>query len=169
MSTINFKIDYNSVKTTNPEMGSEALARKSRYILENKLVFDDPVILRVGLYARLSVEDGDDEISDSIATQLAIGAGFFALNPELIHVKTYIDDGYSGLDFDRPDFQNMMDDLRTGLINCVVVKDVSRAGRNYKVDEETAPVVLKMYTMRSERASISAVTIVDDWHFRFLV
>lgn len=132
MSTINFKIDYNSVITINPEMGSEALARKSRYILENKLVFDDPVILRVGLYARLSVEDGDDEISDSIATQLAIGAGFFALNPELIHVKTYIDDGYSGLDFDRPDFQNMMDDLRTGLINCVVVKDVSRAGRNYK-------------------------------------
>ncbi len=248
MSTINFKIDYNSVKTTNPEMGSEALARKSRYILENKLVFDDPVILRVGLYARLSVEDGDNEISDSIATQLAIGAGFFALNPELIHVKTYIDDGYSGLDFDRPDFQNMMDDLKTGLINCVVVKDVSRAGRNYKalgtflsetirdmgvrffsildeydsaededglpklsvilqtvldqkfsediskkvsssiraktelgeflpaagsipygflrdavnvtykVDEETAPVVLKIYSMRSERASISAVT-----------
>ena len=133
MTTINFKIDYNSVRTTNPEMGSEALARKSRYILENKLVFDDPVILRVGLYTRLSVEDGDNEISDSIATQLAIGAGFFALNPELIHVKTYIDDGYSGLDFDRPDFQNMMDDLRTGLINCVVVKDVSRAGRNYKV------------------------------------
>lgn len=248
MSTINFKIDYNSVKTTNPEMGSEALARKSRYILENKLVFDDPVILKVGLYARLSVEDGDNEISDSITTQLAIGAGFFALNPELIHVKTYIDDGYSGLDFDRPDFQNMMDDLKSGLINCVVVKDVSRAGRNYKalgtflsetiremgvrffsildeydsaededglpklsvilqtvldqkfsediskkvsssiraktelgeflpaagsipygflrdavnvtykVDEETAPVVLKMYTMRSERASISAIT-----------
>lgn len=138
MSTINFKIDYNSVKTTNPEMGSEALARKSRYILENKLVFDDPVILRVGLYARLSVEDGDDEISDSIAIQLAIGAGFFALNPELIHVKTYIDDGYSGLDFDRPDFQNMMDDLRTGLINCVVVKDVSRAGRNYKIERYSA-------------------------------
>ena len=132
MYTVNFKIDYNSVKATNLEMESEILARKSRYILENKLVFDDPVILRVGLYARLSVEDGDDEISDSIATQLAIGAGFFALNPELIHVKTYIDDGYSGLDFDRPDFQNMMDDLRTGLINCVVVKDVSRAGRNYK-------------------------------------
>ncbi len=88
MGTINFKIDYNSVKATNLEMESETLARKSRYILENKLVFDDPVILRVGLYARLSVEDGDDEISDSIATQLAIGAGFFALNPELIHVKT---------------------------------------------------------------------------------
>ena len=248
MNTINFKIDYNSVKTTNPEMGSEALARKSRYILENKLVFDDPVILRVGLYARLSVEDGDNEISDSIATQLAIGAGFFALNPELIHVKTYIDDGYSGLDFDRPDYQNMMDDLKTGLINCIVVKDVSRAGRNYKalgtflsetirdmgvrffsildeydsaededglpklsvilqtvldqkfsediskkvsssiraktelgeflpaagsipygflrdavnvtykVDEETSPVVLKMYSMRSERTSISAIT-----------
>lgn len=248
MNTINFKIDYNSVKTTNPEMGSEALVRKSRYILENKLVFDDPVILRVGLYARLSVEDGDNEISDSIATQLAIGAGFFALNPELIHVKTYIDDGYSGLDFERPDFQNMMDDLKTGLINCIVVKDVSRAGRNYKalgtflsetirdmgvrffsildeydsaededglpklsvilqtvldqkfsediskkvsssiraktelgeflpaagsipygflrdavnvtykVDEETSPVVLKMYSMRSERASISAIT-----------
>lgn len=133
MSTINFKIDYNSVKATSLEIGSEILARKSRYILENKLVFDDPVILRVGLYARLSVEDGDDTISDSIATQLAIGAGFFAQNPELILVKTYIDDGYSGLDFDRPDFQNMMDDLKAGLINCIVVKDVSRAGRNYKL------------------------------------
>ncbi len=132
MSTINFKIDYNSVNMTNLETGREFLARKSRYILENKLVFDDPVILRVGFYARLSVEDGDNEISDSITTQLAIGAGFFALNKELIHVKTYIDDGYSGLDFERPDFQNMMDDLRSGLINCVVVKDVSRAGRNYK-------------------------------------
>ncbi len=127
MSTISFKIDYNSVNMTNPEMGSEFLARKSRYILENKLVFDDPVILRAGLYTRLSVEDGDNEISDSIATQLAIGVGFFALNQGLIHVKTYIDDGYSGLDFDRPDFQQMMDDLKAGLINCVVVKDVSRA------------------------------------------
>ncbi len=132
MSTISFKIDYNSLKTTNLEAGRELLARKSRYILENKLVFDDPVILRAGLYTRLSVEDGDNEISDSIATQLAIGAGFFALNQGLTHVKTYIDDGYSGLDFDRPDFQQMMDDLKAGLINCIVVKDVSRAGRNYK-------------------------------------
>ena len=49
MNTINFKIDYNSVKATNPEMESEALARKSRYILENKLVFDDPVICSSGL------------------------------------------------------------------------------------------------------------------------
>lgn len=46
-------------------------------------------------------------------------------------VDEYIDDGWSGTNFDRPDFQRMIDDIEDGKINCVVTKDLSRLGRNY--------------------------------------
>ena len=54
---------------------------------------------------------------------------------KLIHgwnlVDTYIDDGYTGLNFERPSFQRMIDDVKNGRINLVIVKDLSRFGRNY--------------------------------------
>ena len=108
------------------------MARKSRYPENNKLVsFMEPSV-RVGIYARLSESDGDDVISDSILNQIAIANKHIEFCPNFVYVKTYIDDGYTGRNYNRPGFIEMMEDLRNGIINCVVVKDVSRMGRNYK-------------------------------------
>ena len=52
-------------------------------------------------------------------------------HPEIQIASTYVDDGYSGVDFERPEFQRMLSDIRENKINCVVVKDLSRFGRNY--------------------------------------
>lgn len=57
--------------------------------------------------------------------------GFLQDKPDIKVVSIRIDDGYTGTNFDRPQFQLMMDDIKAGLINCVVVKDLSRFGREY--------------------------------------
>ena len=54
-----------------------------------------------------------------------------AKHPDLRHVAEYVDDGYSGTNFERPGFQKMMKDIQAGKINCIIVKDLSRFGRNY--------------------------------------
>ena len=83
------------------------------------------------IYARLSRDDGDKLESDSIINQKALIRDFLSKHPEIHVVSEKTDDGYSGVNFDRPAFQEMMDEIRSGKINCVVVKDLSRFGRNY--------------------------------------
>lgn len=83
------------------------------------------------IYARLSRDDGDKLESDSIINQKALIRDFLSKHPEIHAVSEKTDDGYSGVNFDRPAFQEMMDEIRSGKINCVVVKDLSRFGRNY--------------------------------------
>ena len=83
------------------------------------------------IYARLSRDDGDKLESDSIINQKALIRDFISTHPEIHVVSEKNDDGYSGVNFDRPAFQEMMEDIRSGKINCVVVKDLSRFGRNY--------------------------------------
>ncbi|MCL2812227.1 MAG: recombinase family protein [Clostridia bacterium] len=84
-----------------------------------------------GLYVRLSREDGDKEESDSIGNQRSLLQEYVAMENDIEVSDIYIDDGYSGTNFERPDFKRMMDDLKGRAINCVVVKDLSRFGRNY--------------------------------------
>ncbi|MCC8125903.1 MAG: recombinase family protein [Clostridiales bacterium] len=84
-----------------------------------------------GDYVRLSREDGDKLESDSIHNQKELIADYHQKHPELKYVKEYVDDGFSGTDFDRPGFKRMMDDAGKGKINCIIVKDLSRLGRNY--------------------------------------
>ena len=87
-------------------------------------------IYEVGIYCRLSKDDGTDNESASIATQKSILADY--VKKQGWHLaKTYVDDGYSGTNFQRPSFQNMIKDIESGLINCVITKDLSRLGRNY--------------------------------------
>ena len=88
-------------------------------------------IWQVALYTRLSREDGDKPESDSIANQKAQLEEFLVRCPELRFAELYIDDGYSGTNFNRPDFQRMILDIEQGAINCVLVKDLSRFGRDY--------------------------------------
>ena len=83
------------------------------------------------LYLRLSREDGDKEESNSIAGQRDLIRDYLAHHPELREYAVRIDDGFSGSTFDRPAFKEMMADVRAGKTNCVIVKDLSRFGRNY--------------------------------------
>lgn len=88
-------------------------------------------VSRAGRYVRLSRKDGDKEESDSIANQKELIRAFAQDKPDIEIKETYEDDDYSGVNFDRPGFQRMMEDIRSGKIDCVIVKDLSRLGRNY--------------------------------------
>lgn len=83
------------------------------------------------LYIRLSREDGDKEESDSVGNQRSMLSQYLAEHPEILLFDYYVDDGYSGTNFDRPDFQRMIGDMEQGSVNCIIVKDLSRFGRNY--------------------------------------
>ncbi|MDE7313873.1 MAG: recombinase family protein [Eubacterium sp.] len=82
-------------------------------------------------YVRLSSEDGDKEESNSITCQKELIRSFLSRHPELAECGMKVDDGFSGSSFERPAFREMMDDARAGRIDCIVVKDLSRFGRNY--------------------------------------
>lgn len=86
---------------------------------------------RAALYIRLSREDGDREESDSVANQRALLTEYARADDTIENFELFIDDGYSGTGFDRPAFRRMLEALRARRLNCVVVKDLSRFGRNY--------------------------------------
>ena len=88
-------------------------------------------VWRAALYIRLSKEDGDSGESYSITSQREILKEFLKLHPDIDLFDTYIDDGWSGTNFERPGFMKMMEDVYAGDVNCVIVKDLSRFGRNY--------------------------------------
>lgn len=87
--------------------------------------------IRAAAYLRLSIEDGDKAESNSIGNQRELIQNFVAERPELHLVGEYADDGYTGTNFDRPGFQKMMDGVRSGEIDTIIVKDLSRFGRDY--------------------------------------
>jgi DNA invertase Pin-like site-specific DNA recombinase len=89
------------------------------------------IIYNADLYLRISKEDGDKEESDSIGNQRELVLGFLKSHPDIRLHKIRIDDGHSGVDFRRPAFTEMMDDVQAGIVNCIIVKDFSRFGRNY--------------------------------------
>jgi len=82
------------------------------------------------LYCRLSLDDGNEGESMSIQSQKAILEDFAKKN-SISNYDFYIDDGYSGTNFNRPSFQRMIADIEEGKIGCVITKDLSRLGRNY--------------------------------------
>lgn len=87
-------------------------------------------VYRVGAYVRLSVESTSIE-SDSIDNQTTMLSKFIAMMDGWIEVKFYVDDGFSGGTFQRPAFLEMIEDVRQGKVNLILVKDLSRFGRNY--------------------------------------
>ncbi len=82
-------------------------------------------------YVRLSYADEKDRESNSVINQSQLIDEFVKDNPDIEVVSEKVDDGYSGIIFDRPAFQEMMNDISSGKINCVIVKDLSRFGREY--------------------------------------
>ena len=94
------------------------------------------VCYHTAIYLRLSRDDEDIDgsakrESDSISSQRELARSFVREQPDMELFDIYIDDGYSGANFDRPDFKRMMADIENGNVNCVVVKDLSRFGRDY--------------------------------------
>lgn len=87
-------------------------------------------IYNTALYLRLSRDDNNEGDSNSIQTQRMMLRDY-AQTHGLNVVSEYVDDGWSGTNYDRPGFQRMIDDIEDGKINCVVTKDLSRLGRNY--------------------------------------
>lgn len=91
---------------------------------------------RAAAYLRLSREDENTDdslksVSSSIASQQELICSFIGEQENMELFGIYADDGYSGADFDRPDFKRMMADIEAGHVNCVIVKDLSRLGRDY--------------------------------------
>ena len=82
------------------------------------------------LYCRLSRDDDNEGDSNSIQHQKQI-LEKYAKDHSITNYKFYVDDGYSGTSFDRPGFQEMLADIEAGYVDCVIVKDMSRFGRNY--------------------------------------
>ncbi|MCK5129634.1 MAG: recombinase family protein, partial [Clostridiales bacterium] len=86
---------------------------------------------RAGLYIRLSREDGDKGTSDSILNQEKMLKNFVEEKEGITFGNCYIDEDYTGTNFKRPSFQRMMNDIKQGRINSIVIKDLSRFGRNF--------------------------------------
>lgn len=91
----------------------------------------EQVLFHVAEYIRLSREDGDKAESDSIGNQRKLIADYLKDKDGFAVYDTYVDDGFTGTNFDRPSFQRMIADIEAGSVNCVIVKDLSRFGRDY--------------------------------------
>ena len=96
-------------------------------------IIQAPSFYRVGLYIRLSESDEDktyESESESIINQRNLLLDYVK-SCGFTLIKEYVDDGFTGTNFDRPAFQEMIKDIESGLINCVITKDLSRLGRDY--------------------------------------
>ncbi len=105
------------------------MARKSR---KETVITAEPVpslYVHVALYIRLSVEDNKKR-GCSVENQKLVLNDYLADKPDFVVYDTYIDNGLTGTNFHRPGFQQMLSDIEAGHINCVIVKDLSRLGRN---------------------------------------
>lgn len=105
------------------------MARKSRKNQTAAPVCNTSLYIRTALYIRLSVEDNKKR-GHSIENQKLVLENFLAGRPEFVVCNTYVDNGATGTNFHRPGFQQMLSDIEAGLIDCVIVKDLSRLGRN---------------------------------------
>ena len=103
---------------------------------------------RTALYLRLSREDGDKTESDSIANQRTLLEAYAIDHPELCIVDEFVDDGYSGSNFDRPEFERLLKALQERKINCIVVKDFSRLGRNFVETGQYLEQVFPLFGVR---------------------
>lgn len=108
------------------------------------------------LYLRLSHEDGDKAESDSIANQRELLMDYLSSHPEIRLHEVRTDDGYSGVNYDRPGFMQMMEAVKAGEINCIIVKDFSRLGRNFI---ETGKYIEKIFPFMGVRF----ISVNDDY------
>lgn len=126
------------------------MARKSRKTTVAEPAVIKPVdkVYRAGLYARISVETERKREADTIGNQLQLLKDYVSEHSDLAVFDIYSDDDISGTDFVRPEFSRMMNDLRDGKIDCIIVKDLSRLGRNYLESGEYIEMVFPFFRCR---------------------
>ena len=114
------------------------MARKSRkktneVVIQAQTDFGEKTFAKIptAAYARLSRENNGGDDTDSLDTQIAYITQYIQEHPEYEITEVYTDNGHTGTDFERTEFMRMMDDARRGKISCIVVKDLSRFGRNH--------------------------------------
>lgn len=88
---------------------------------------------QAGIYCRISIEEQKKagEYSNSIHSQIQMAKDYIADHSDVVEVKIYADDGASGSNFERAEFRRMLADIELGIINMVILKDVSRLGREH--------------------------------------
>lgn len=86
---------------------------------------------KVAKYMRLSRDDGDDRESESIENQRDIIDNYISEYEDLEVISEYVDDGFTGTNFNRPGFQKMLKGIEDGKIDCIITKDLSRFGRDH--------------------------------------
>ena len=156
------------------------MARISRKSTDKKYISEIEAIQiwNTALYVRLSVEDNGKE-SDSVCNQIALLEKYVSERPYLEKIDIYVDNGYTGTNFTRPAYDRMMNDVRKGLVNCIIVKDLSRLGRNYietgNFIEKICPFFGLRFisvnddydtetTLSSSALSVSLKNIVNDYY-----
>lgn len=111
--------------------GGKAVAGNDRIVEERRGRSVQGKIWQTALYVRLSREDEDKGESNSIVNQKKLLLQYMEQQEDLELQEIYVDDGWSGTTFERPSFQRMIREIQRGRIDCVLVKDLSRFGRNY--------------------------------------
>lgn len=110
------------------------------------------IVWKAGDYLRLSDEDKNkinkNDDSNSIKSQRLLGKDFEKRNSDINIIKEYVDDGCTGTDFNREGFQQMLKDIIAGIINCVIVKDLSRLGRDYIEVGNYIQCIFPLYNVR---------------------
>ncbi len=128
------------------------MARKSRteVVVEERMATAiSKSIYEAGVYRRLSVEaDGENEELHSIGNQQKIIEDFVEKQSHIHIKKVYTDNGVSGMTFKRDGFLEMMNDLYAGVINCIIVKDISRLGRHFILTSELVEKTLPSMNVR---------------------
>ena len=129
------------------------------------------------LYCRLSNDDDLQGESNSITNQKAILKKYADENG-LGNTQFYVDDGFSGTNFNRPDFMRMMEDVKSGKISTIITKDLSRFGRDYLMTGQYIEMILPDYdvryiaindnvdTLRSENEMMVFKNVFNDWYAR---
>lgn len=124
-------------------------------------------IYRTGGYIRLSVADGGKIGADTVENQKEFVRKYIEKQADMELLELYCDNGWTGTDFARPEFERLMQDIKTGKVDCVVVKDLSRFGRNYRetgnylerifpfLDIRFVAIADQFDTLNSDRASDS--------------
>lgn len=123
------------------------MSRKSRY--NQDLLLQKVIRWRAGCYVRLSKEDKEHtDSSQSVLSQKQMIEKFLQAHPDIELYDYFVDDGYSGTDMERPEFQRMKQAFEDGIINCIIIKDLSRLARN---DEEAGKyifIIFPFYNIR---------------------
>lgn len=131
---------------------SENMARISRVKKQEFLQIKETAIrksyYRTALYIRISILDGGRQGSDTVKTQELFLRKFIEEKPEFLLTGIYVDNGESGVNFQRSSFKQMIEDIKKEQINCIIVKDLSRFGRNYI---ETGEYIEKIFPLMGVR------------------